>query len=87
MPVATDQAGACSGKISVKTETGPPTSPLSTGSRKRPLSSGAGTVTTGVTWPSTLGESRIHIGGMGRPRSRFSSVRNYTQMFEKESIL
>ena len=74
MPVATD-SGACGGKILVKTETSP-TSPMSASSRKRPLSSGAGgTVTNGVTWQSSLNDSRLHIGGLGRPRSRFSSVR------------
>ena len=77
MPVAKD-SGACGGKISIKTETSGPASPiLNPGARKRALSSGTVTsVTNNVTWPPALNDSRIHIASLGRPRSRFSSVRN-----------
>lgn len=71
MPVATEV-----GKISVKTETSP-SSTISSGSRKRPLSSGDRA--SNPTWQQNINETRLHIGGLGRPRSRFSSVRSSIQ--------
>jgi len=68
MPVATEI-----GKISVKTETSP-SSTISSGSRKRPLSSGDRA--SNPSWQQNISETRLHIGGLGRPRSRFSSVRS-----------